>query len=79
MVTSGLVDKVDVSHYRLSLHLFLAFLILSLLFWEYLKLINLVFPLKKNKFLLSNFFFIINFSSNYFWCICIGYGRRIDL
>ena len=37
MVASGLVDTVDVSHYRLSLHLVLAFIILSLIFWNYLK------------------------------------------
>ena len=37
MVSSGLVDRVDVSHYRLSLHLVLAFIILSLIFWNYLK------------------------------------------
>tara|TARA_A100001015_G_C14747474_1_gene616173 strand:- start:234 stop:827 length:594 start_codon:yes stop_codon:yes gene_type:complete len=37
MVSSGLVDKTDVSHFRLSLHLFIAFLILSLIFWNYLK------------------------------------------
>ena len=29
MVSSGLVDRVDVSHYRLSLHLVLAFIILT--------------------------------------------------
>jgi len=61
MVTSGLVDKVDVSHYRLSLHLFLAFLILSLLFWEYLKLINLVFPSKKINFYFPIFFLLLIF------------------
>ena len=33
MVRSGLVDRVDVSHYRLALHLGLAFLILALLVW----------------------------------------------
>ena len=38
MVSSGLVDRVDVSHYRLSVHLVLAFLILSLIFWNYLKI-----------------------------------------
>ena len=38
MVSSGLVDRVDVSHYRLSVHLVLAFLILSLVFWSYLKI-----------------------------------------
>ena len=37
MVSSGLIDRVDVSHYRLSLHLVLAFIILSLIFWNYLE------------------------------------------
>ena len=36
MVSSGLVDRVDVSHYRLSLHLLLAFIIISMIFWNYL-------------------------------------------
>jgi cytochrome c oxidase assembly protein subunit 15 len=40
MVSSGLVDRVDVSHFRLSIHLFMAFLILSMIFWNYLKTIN---------------------------------------
>ena len=40
MVKSGLVDRVDVSHYRLSLHLTLAFIIFILLFWNYLKYSN---------------------------------------
>ncbi len=38
MVTSGLVDKIDVSHFRLSAHLLIAFVILSLIFWTYLKI-----------------------------------------
>ena len=33
MVKSGLVDRVDVSHYRLALHLGTAFLILGLIVW----------------------------------------------
>jgi len=37
MVESGLIDRVDVSHYRLSIHLVIAFIILSLIFWNYLK------------------------------------------
>ena len=41
MVSSGLVDRVDVSHYRLSVHLLVAFLILSLIFWNYLTLKNI--------------------------------------
>ena len=36
MVSSGLVDRVDVSHFRLSVHLMIAFLILSLIQWNYL-------------------------------------------
>ena len=38
MVKSGLVDRIDVSHFRLSAHLIIAFLILSLIFWNYLKI-----------------------------------------
>ncbi len=38
MVASGLVNNVDVSHFRLSAHLFIAFLILSSLVWYYLNL-----------------------------------------
>ncbi len=38
MVSSGLIDRVDVSHYRLSLHLVTAFIILSVVFWKFLKL-----------------------------------------
>ena len=41
MVSSGLVNRIDVSHYRLSLHLFTAFIILSIVFWRYLELANL--------------------------------------
>ena len=36
MVKSGLVDRVDVSQYRLSLHLTLAFIILGLIFYTLL-------------------------------------------
>ena len=38
MVSSGLVNRVDVSHFRLSLHLLVAFIILSLVYWNYLKI-----------------------------------------
>ena len=37
MVKSGLVDRTDVSQYRLSLHLTTAIIIFCLLFWNYLK------------------------------------------
>ena len=41
MVSSGLIDRVDVSHYRLSVHLVTAFIILSIVFWKFLNLTNL--------------------------------------
>ncbi len=40
MVKSGLTDRTDVSHYRLALHLILAFIIFILLLWNYLKFRN---------------------------------------
>ena len=40
MVTSGLIDRTDVSHYRLSLHLLVAFIIFVLLLWNFLKYQN---------------------------------------
>jgi len=52
MVSSGLVDRVDVSHYRLALHLVLTFMILSLIFWNYLNYKRIALPDKKiNNFL----------------------------
>ena len=38
MVSSGLVDRIDVSHFRLSVHLIIAFLIISLILWNYFNL-----------------------------------------
>ena len=37
MVQSGLTDRTDVSHYRLSLHLTLAFIIFIFLLWSFIK------------------------------------------
>ncbi len=37
MVKSGLTERTDVSHYRLALHLTLAFIIFIFLLWNYLK------------------------------------------
>ena len=60
MVSSGLVDRVDVSHYRLSLHLSLAFLILSLIYWNYLSLQNIYLSFRKlNKKIPIFFIFIV--------------------
>ncbi len=40
MVKSGLTERIDVSHYRLSLHLTLAFIIFICLLWNFLKYTN---------------------------------------
>jgi len=60
MVESGLVNNVTVSHYRLSLHLFLAFIIVSIIFWTLLNV-------KKNT--INNFF--INKKKNYIFYVLI--------
>ena len=52
MVSSGLVNRVDVSHFRLSLHLTTAFIILSLILWQILKLKKL--NEKQNQFIKYN-------------------------
>ena len=60
MVSSGLVDRVDVSHFRLSVHLLIAFLILSLIFWNYLKVkINLTNQNTINSFFPITFLILI--------------------
>tara|TARA_B100000686_G_scaffold333666_1_gene399867 strand:+ start:473 stop:1504 length:1032 start_codon:yes stop_codon:yes gene_type:complete len=61
MVSSGLIDRVDVSHYRLSLHLFLAFIILSLIFWNYLKCKNINYSQDKIKNFLPIIFLLLIF------------------
>jgi len=67
MVSSGLVDRVDVSHFRLSIHLLIAFFILSLILWNYLKLKDLNFSNEK-----LNFFLPIIFLTLIFFQISIG-------
>ena len=57
MVKSGLIDNITVSHYRLAIHLIIAFIIISILFW----LINNVIREKNILFLnftKNNFFFL---------------------
>ena len=67
MVSSGLVDRVDVSHYRLSLHLVLAFIILSLIYWNYLSLKKVKLSISK----INNHIPIV-FMLLIFLQICIG-------
>ena len=61
MVSSGLVDRIDVSHYRLSFHLVLAFIILSLIFWNYLKYKQINLPVQKISNILPVIFLILIF------------------
>jgi len=58
MVQSGLIENITVSHYRLSIHLFIAFTILTSLIWILLNSIN-----KTNKFFfqLNTSHFILKF------------------
>ena len=61
MVSSGLVDRVDVSHYRLSLHLVTAFIILSVIFWKILQLKNIQKTEISIKLYLVKFFLLLLF------------------
>ena len=60
MVKSGLSERTDVSHYRLSLHLTIAFLIFCLLFWNYLKFSQSKNEITQNRLnFLPQFFLVI--------------------
>ena len=61
MVSSGLIDRVDVSHFRLSIHLIIAFLILSLILWNYFNLKYVSFHNKKLNFFIPFIFLILIF------------------
>ena len=69
MVKSGLSERIDVSHYRLALHLILAFIIFILLLWNYLKYKNQQIFIH-NKSLPS--YILISFISFVLVQICIG-------
>ena len=64
MVKSGLSERTDVSHYRLSVHLTLAFVIFTFLFWNYLKLTKVRKEINVDKFIsriIKLFFLLIIF------------------
>ncbi len=63
MVMSGLVSNVTVSHYRLAVHLTLAFIIISLIYWNFLNFNNKtdVKFFKKNNFRYIKYFIILLF------------------
>jgi len=66
MVSSGLVNRVDVSHFRLSIHLLIAFFIISLILWNY-------FNLKFKK----NFTYNLNFSIPFVFLLLIFFQITI--
>ena len=61
MVKSGLVNKISVSHYRLSIHLLIAFIIITIIFWNLLNLKNKKFVYfinyKKDNYIFTLLFF----------------------
>ena len=60
MVSSGLVNRIDVSHYRLSIHLLMAFIILSIVFWNFLKLTKLkIYQISIKLYLVRLFIFLL--------------------
>ena len=61
MVSSGLVERVDVSHYRLSIHLLVAFIILSIVFWKFLELSNVKITQSSFKLFWFKFFIFLLF------------------
>ena len=61
MVSSGLIDRVDVSHFRLSIHLLIAFLILSMIYWNYLRLKNISLIENRLNFYIPLIFLILIF------------------
>ena len=67
MVSSGLVERIDVSHYRLAIHLVTAFIILSIVYWQFLKLSS-----SSNKIVLNDFFILKIFLFLLFLQLIIG-------
>jgi cytochrome c oxidase assembly protein subunit 15 len=60
MVSSGLIENTDVSHYRLALHLSLALTIISIIFWFIMETIKISpFKIKFNNSFLNLFFILI--------------------
>jgi len=75
MVKSGLVDNVTVSHYRLSLHLTIAFIIISMIFWNILNYKEKTFKnffYKDTKSLFFNFLILLVFSQIIFGAFVSG-------
>ncbi len=67
MVSSGLSDRVDVSHFRLSLHLIISFIIISLILWNYFNL-----KIKKKSIKNLNYYLPLLFITLIYFQIIIG-------
>jgi cytochrome c oxidase assembly protein subunit 15 len=77
MVESGLINNTTVSHYRLSVHLSIAFLIISIIFWVILNLKNNThnyFFIKKK----YNYFFYLLFILMSFQIIMGAFVSGLD-
>ena len=75
MVKSGLVKNVDVSHFRLAMHLFTAIIIYSLLFWLLLNYQNRYLLIKINR---SNLYLIILLLATYMQIIFGAFVSGLD-
>ena len=62
MVSSGLTERVDVNHFRLSIHLIIAFIILSLILWNYFNIKIISYSNEKIKFSIIFIFLILIFT-----------------
>ena len=79
MVQSGLINNVTVSHYRLSLHLLMAFIIIGLIFWS---LLSFIFKNNNNQVEKNKTFFNLLISLIFlqiFFGISVGIRRWKDL
>ncbi len=74
MVSSGLIENTDVSHFRLALHLSLAFIILLLILWNIFEIYNV----EKFHIKLSNIFIIFLFFIIFFQIILGGFLAGLD-
>jgi len=68
MVKSGLINNVTVSHYRLSLHLIIAFFIISIIFW-------LILNVKEKTY--NNFFLLIKDNYLFYFLFVLVYLQII--
>lgn len=74
MVTSGLINNVDVSHFRLALHLILALFILLIILWN----IFIIFKVKKSEYKISNNLLVILFFLLFFQILLGAFLAGLD-